>query len=104
MNVEIGIKTRADAVKSLIGLAGWYVVDNEVFYTEDAPSQPTVAELDAEVTRLQDEWNYYEYARLRKAEYDKLNQDEMRFDDTINGTTTWVNTILSIKALYPKPI
>ena len=50
-----------------------------------------------------DLWNATEYARLRKAEYDKLNQDEMRFDDLMNGTTTWQDAILAIKAKYPKP-
>ena len=44
-----------------------------------------------------------EYQRLRKAEYDKLNQYEMMFNDQINGTTTWVDAINAIKAQYPKP-
>ena len=44
-----------------------------------------------------------EYARDRKAKYDLLNQDEMRFDDSVNGTTTWVDAILAIKAAHPKP-
>ena len=44
-----------------------------------------------------DDYTATEYQRLRKAEYDKLNQDEMRFDDTVNSTT-----ILAIKAKYPK--
>jgi hypothetical protein len=42
------------------------------------------------------------YSRSRKIEYSKLNQDEMRFDDLINGTTTWVDSIKAIKAKYPK--
>lgn len=44
-----------------------------------------------------------EYARDRKAKYDLLNQDEMRFDDSVNSTTTWVDAILAIKAAHPKP-
>ena len=35
--------------------------------------------------------------------YRELNQDEMRFDDQVNGTTTWVDAILAIKATHPKP-
>tara|TARA_B110000495_G_scaffold190628_1_gene192973 strand:+ start:972 stop:1208 length:237 start_codon:yes stop_codon:yes gene_type:complete len=42
------------------------------------------------------------YSRSRKIEYSKLNQDEMRFDDLINDTTTWVDSIKAIKAKYPK--
>ena len=43
------------------------------------------------------------YSRDRKAKYDLLNQDEMRFDDQVNGTTTWVDAINAIKAAHPKP-
>lgn len=39
----------------------------------------------------------------RKIEYSKLNQDEMRFDDEINGTTIWIDTIKEIKERFPKP-
>jgi hypothetical protein len=43
------------------------------------------------------------YKGLRKAEYDKLNQYEMQFDDQRDGTTTWVDAINAIKAAHPKP-
>jgi hypothetical protein len=43
------------------------------------------------------------YARTRKAKYDLLNQDEMRYDDVKNSTTTWVDAIDAIKAAHPKP-
>jgi hypothetical protein len=39
----------------------------------------------------------------RRKEYDQLNQDEMRYDDTKNSTTTWVDAIDAIKTKYPKP-
>ena len=55
-----------------------------------------------EETRLQDIYDSQEYARNRKAEYDKLNQFEMQFDDQLNNTTTWVDAINEIKARYPK--
>ncbi|WP_294963817.1 hypothetical protein [Sulfurimonas sp.] len=43
------------------------------------------------------------YQRDRQKEYSKLNQDELRFDDEVNGTTIWIDTIKSIKQKYPKP-
>ena len=43
------------------------------------------------------------YADKRKAKYDLLNQDEMRYDDVKNSTTTWVDAIDAIKAAHPKP-
>tara|TARA_R110000787_G_scaffold45836_3_gene111709 strand:- start:75 stop:368 length:294 start_codon:yes stop_codon:yes gene_type:complete len=56
-----------------------------------------------EVNRLQAAYDALEYSRLRKAKYDLLNQDEMRFDDVKNSTTTWVDAIDAIKAAHPKP-
>ena len=43
------------------------------------------------------------YTELRKAEYAKLNQFEMQFDDQRDSTTTWVDAVNAIKAKYPKP-
>jgi hypothetical protein len=42
------------------------------------------------------------FARLRKAEYDALNQFELISDDAINGTTTHKDAIVAIKTKYPK--
>jgi len=65
-------------------------------------TQPTEAEIQAELTRLQAEYDSLAYARSRKAEYDKLNQWEMQFDDNRDGTTTWVDSINEIKSQFPK--
>ena len=59
--------------------------------------------MDVETKRLRDEYAALEYSRLRKAKYDLLNQDEMRYDDLKNSTTTWVDAIDAIKAAHPKP-
>ena len=56
-----------------------------------------------EVTRLQAVYDSQLYARTRKAKYDLLNQDEMRYDDMVNNTTTWRDGIAAIKAAHPKP-
>jgi len=69
---------------------------------ESETKQPSEAEIDAEVIRLQAVYDSQEYARNRKAEYDKLNQFEMQFDDQLNGTTTWVDAINAIKQEFPK--
>ena len=52
---------------------------------------------------LKAEWDAKNYSRNRKAKYDLLNQDEMRFDDVVNSTTTWVDAIKEIKTAHPKP-
>ena len=43
------------------------------------------------------------YDKKRKAKYDLLNQDEMRYDDLVNNTTTWRDGIAAIKVAHPKP-
>ena len=55
-----------------------------------------------DATLIDAEYDSQEYARNRKAEYDKLNQFEMQYDDQQNGTTTWVDAINDIKARFPK--
>tara|TARA_B110000196_G_scaffold311641_1_gene315880 strand:+ start:301 stop:597 length:297 start_codon:yes stop_codon:yes gene_type:complete len=59
----------------------------------------TEAEFDSAVAA----YDALDYARTRKAKYDLLNQDEMRYDDVKNSTTTWVDAIDAIKAAHPKP-
>ena len=54
------------------------------------------------VTQAQAAQDLLTYADKRKAKYDLLNQDEMRYDDLINSTTTWQDAIAAIKLEYPK--
>ena len=62
-----------------------------------------MALVNAEVTRLQAAYDAQAYSRLRKVEYNLLNQDEMRYDDLVNSTTTWQDAIAAIKLANPKP-
>ena len=75
--------------------------DGEVIF-HDGQTPPTKAEVDAEIIRLQAEFDAQEYARNRKAEYDALNQFELISDDDVNGTTTHKDAIKAIKTKYPK--
>jgi len=44
------------------------------------------------------------YSDKRRQKYKGLgSQDEMRYDDLVNGTTTWQDAIAAIKAEIPKP-
>ncbi|MGM0518202.1 MAG: hypothetical protein ACQERD_01005 [Campylobacterota bacterium] len=52
---------------------------------------------------LEDKTLIISWRELREQEYRKLNQLEMIYDDKINGTTVWEDTINSIKQKYPKP-
>ena len=90
-----------DAVHSLVGGAISSLDDKIIYHGGQTP--PSDSDIDAEIIRLQAEYDAQEYARNRKAEYDALNQFEMQYDDEVNGTTTWKDAIAAIKAKYPKP-
>ncbi len=91
-----------DALNSLRPKADWLLRGEELEWLDTTQTQPTDTEIQAEVIRLQAIYDSQEYARLRKAAYDLLNQFEMQFDDNRDGTTTWVDAVNSIKARYPK--
>ena len=94
------------AIKSLVPNAQFSVNGEGIHWNtveNGGVACPTQSEIDAEVIRLQAVYDSQLYARTRKAKYDLLNQDEMRYDDVKNSTTTWVDAIDAIKAAHPKP-
>ena len=94
---------KTDALQSLEPSAKFVVRGNDIIeWHSDDITEPTSSAIDAEVIRLQAEYDSQEYSRNRKAEYDQLNQFEMQFDDDRDGTTTWVDTINEIKGRHPK--
>ena len=98
-----GIATTLDALKSLKPGAEWSIVGGtEIIWHDTEQTEPTQSEIDAEIIRLQAEYDSQAYARNRKEEYDQLNQFEMQFDDDRDSTTTWVDTINEIKGRHPK--
>ena len=94
--------TKFEAIRSLEPTASFSEKDGVVTWIDKSVNQPTEAEIQAEITKLQAEYDSQDYARKRKAEYNKLNQYEMMFDDKRDGTTTWVDKINEIKSRYPK--
>jgi hypothetical protein len=94
--------TAFEAIQSLVsGNLSGRSDGSEINYL-DGQIPPTDSEIQAELTRLQAEYDSQEYARLRRSEYDKLNQFEMRYDDLKNGTSTWEDAIDAIKLQFPK--
>ena len=92
-----------NALLSLKPNAEWVLRGDVLEWLDSEQTEPTALELSNEVTRLQAVYDSQLYARTRKAKYDLLNQDEMRYDDTKNSTTTWVDAIDAIKLAHPKP-
>jgi len=92
-----------DALQSLKPGAEWVLRGDVLEWLDGSQTEPTALELSNEVTRLQGVYDGQAYARTRKAKYDLFNQDEMRYDDLVNNTTTWRDGIAAIKAAHPKP-
>ena len=95
--------TTVEALESLTPNAEWVLREGVLEWLDSEETEPTALELSNEVTRLQAVYDSQLYARTRKAKYDLLNQDEMRYDDMVNNTTTWRDGIAAIKAAHPKP-
>ena len=95
--------TTINDLHSLKPNAEWVLRGDVLEWHDSEQTEPTALELSNEVTRLQSVYDSQLYARTRKAKYDLLNQDEMRYDDLKNSTTTWVDAIDTIKAAHPKP-
>ena len=95
--------TTVEALQSLKPNAEWVLREDALEWHDSEQTEPTALELSNEVTRLQAVYDSQLYARTRKAKYDLLNQDEMRYDDLVNNTTTWRDGIAAIKAAHPKP-
>ena len=96
-----------NALSELRPNAFWVIIGDDTYanidWRDEEQTKPTESEVDAKVAELQATYDALDYSRKRKAKYDLLNQDEMRYDDLINSTTTWQDAIAAIKAEFPKP-
>ena len=93
--------TKAQAIESLLPTADWTLLgDTDLIWTDTVQTQPTEAEIDAEVIRLQAEYDAQEYARNRSTEYPALSEqlDEIYH----NGIASWKAVIKVTKDKYPK--
>ena len=94
---------RHDAILNIYANAVTIRGDSDV---SDADGNPVVIDealVQAEVARLQAEYDSQEYARLRASAYAPIgDQLDMQYWDEVNGTTTWTDHVAEIKARFPK--
>jgi hypothetical protein len=75
----------------------------EAFDINDKPITLDQALVDAEITRLQAEYDSHQYARDRALAYPSLqDQADMAYWDRQDGTTTLDDAIAAVKDTYPK--
>ena len=93
-----------DALKSLRPKAEWSAIGDNITWLDTTQTEPTQAEIDVEITRLQAEYDVQAYTRDRAIAYPSLqDQADMQYWDLVNGTTTWADAIAAVKAAHPKP-
>jgi len=93
------------AINSLVPNAKFTLVggDYENVIWNDDRTKPSEAEVNAEISRLQAEYDAKQYARSRASEYPSIgDQLDMLYHDKVNGTSTWQDAIQAVKDKYPK--
>ena len=102
-----GVVKIEQALQSKWGGANWTCENSDYdklnWLSEDV-DKPSKAEIDAEITRLQAEYDAQQYARTRADKYPSWQEQmDMQYHDAVDGTTTWKETIKAVKDKYPKP-
>jgi hypothetical protein len=94
-----------NALHKLRPNATWQIVGDEIYenltWLDQSQSKPTESEINAEITRLQAEYDAKQYQRNRSVEYPSFAE---QFDTLYHGGyDAWKATIDAVKTKYPKP-
>jgi hypothetical protein len=94
---------KAQALHSLRPGAQWVLRGDDLEWLDTEQTQPTEAEITAEVARLQAEYEATEYQRKRAAEYPPMAD---YIDGVVKGDQAqidaYIAACLAVKAKYPK--
>lgn len=94
--------TKFDAIISLIPNAQFVVCDDTVTWINPSTAPVTNAQIEAEIARLQAEYDSKQYQRDRASEYPSFaDQFDLLYH---GGYDAWKAAIDAVKAKYPKPI
>jgi len=91
--------TKDDAIISLVGGGITFLADGTVTF-HDGQTPPTEKEIDAEIKRLNEEYEKQAYARSRAVSYDPIPE---QLDQIFHNIEGWKKRIKSVKDKYPKP-
>ena len=92
---------KAKALYSLRPNAEWVIRGDDIEWLDINQTQPTEAEITAEVARLQAEYDNNEYQRQRAQSYPSIaDQLDLIYHE---GVDAWKAQIAAVKQTYPKP-
>ena len=92
---------KADAIHSLRPNAKFAVRGDVIEWFDTEQTQPSQSEVDAEVIRLQADYDAKEYQRKRKAEYPTIEELVVALYDTDDKAAIDAKRA-AVKAKYPK--
>ena len=91
-----------EALVSLNPNSKWVVRDGVLDWLDNEQDEPTQAEIDAEIIKLQAEYDAQEYARNRQAEYPSIAELTVALYDTDDKSAIEAKRA-AVKLKYPKP-
>ena len=94
--------TKADALQSLRPGAEWVLRGDDLEWLDTQQTQPTEAEIQAEITRLQAEYESKAYQRSRAAEYPAIGDQLDALFHAGVFPAEMAAQIQTIKDKYPK--
>ena len=96
--------TKTSALHSLRPNSEWVLRGDDLEWLDTEQTQPTEAEITAEVARLQAEYDAQAYARSRASEYPLIND---YIDGVVKGDQAQIDAYIAacqaVKDKYPKP-
>ena len=101
--MSIDTITKADAIFSLKPNAQWILRGEELKWNDTIQTKPTEQELQAEIIRLQAQYDANEYQRRRAAEYPPIGDQLDALWKGGDAAAEMLAKVQAVKTKYPKP-
>ena len=96
--------TKSEAILSLNPKSEFVLTENELKWLSSDIKKPSDSEINAEVNRLQTEYEANKYQRDRADAYPSIQEQlDMQYWDAVNGTKKWQEAVAKVKTDNPKP-
>ena len=100
----INLITKADALATLRPNSNFVIYDNEIDWQDLNQTCPTESEINAEIARLQAEYDAKEYQRKRAAEYPSIGDQLDALWKGGDAAAEMLAKVQAVKAKYPKGV